>query len=167
MSEDKTTVRVIFDAFVKGNWTTMNWTSEKSNHVWLDFWVLVIESGFAFEKADLVDIRKYCCESRYNPAWYGVNEGHYSLAVRCGNLTFAYALEKLWGRIPFIGIGLDYYNCWPRYSKHNSPLTMGRLVMGVRFHNQVIAYIYKRGGFVKPLPAFLYRFELRKRYFVF
>ena len=136
MSEDKTAVRKMFDDFAKGNWHTMNYTREKSNHVWLDFWYLLIKSGFAFEKTDLVDIRKYCSEDSYNPTWYGVDEGHYSVAVRCGNLTFAYAYEKLYGRIPFIGIGLDYYDCWPRYSKHNSPPTMGRLVRSVRFQWQ-------------------------------
>lgn len=133
MSEEKSAVRVIFDAFAKGNWKTMNYTGEKANHVWLDFWYLVIKSGFAFEKTDLTDIQKYCAESSYNPRWYGVDERHYSIAVRCGNLTFAYAFEKLYGRIPFIGIGLEYYDCWPGYSKHNTSPTMGRLVEGVRF----------------------------------
>lgn len=132
--KDITAVRKMFDAFAKGNWRTMNYTREKANHVWRDFWFLLIKSGFAFEKTDLVSIREYCGESSYNTRWYGVDEGHYSIAVRCGNLTFAYALEKLWGRKPFIGIGLDYYDCWPRYSKHNSPATMGRLVMGTRFN---------------------------------
>ncbi|KKM25930.1 hypothetical protein LCGC14_1589930, partial [marine sediment metagenome] len=75
-------------------------------------------------------------ESRYNTTWYGVDEGHYSVAVRCGNLTFAYAFEKLYGRTPFIGFGLDYYDCWPKYSKHNSPPTMGRLVRSVEFQWQ-------------------------------
>ena len=129
----ETTVRIMFDAFVKGNWHTMNYTREKSSHVWMDFWFLLIKSGFAFEKTDLVEIRKYCAESSYNPAWYGVDERHYSVAVRCGNLTFAYAFEKLRGRIPFIGFGLDYYDCWPIYSKHNTPPTMGRLVMATEF----------------------------------
>lgn len=123
----------MFDAFVKGNWHTMNYTREKANHVWLDFWFLLIKSGFAFEKTDLVSIWEYCGESSYNPTWYGVGEGHYSVAVRCGNLTFAYAYEKLRGRIPFIGFGLDYYDCWPKYSKHNSPPTMGRLVLATEF----------------------------------
>ena len=134
MKEDNlTAVRKMFDAFYKGNWHTMNYTREKSNHVWSDFWFLLIKSGFAFEKTDLVSIRDFCDEGSYNLTWYGVDEGHYSVAVRCGNLTFAYALEKLWGRIPFIGFGLDYCDCWPRYSKHNSPATMGRLVMHTSF----------------------------------
>ncbi len=136
MSKEKTAVRKMFDDFAKGNWHTMNYTREKASHVWLDFWYLVIKSGFAFEKTDLIDIRKYCNEDSYYPPWYGVDEGHYSVAVRCGNLTFAYAYEKLYGRIPFIGIGLDYDDCWPRYSKHNSPPTMGRLVERVRFQWQ-------------------------------
>jgi len=132
----KTMVRIMFDAFTKGNWHTMNYTREKANHVWMDFWYLVIKSGFVFTKTDLIDIKNYCHESSYNPSWCGVEEGHYSVAVRCGNLTFAYAFEKLYGRTPFIGIGLDYYDCWPSYSKHNSPPTMGRLVMGVSFQWQ-------------------------------
>ena len=136
MTKEKTAVRKIFDDFAKGNWHTMNFTREKASHVWMDFWFLVIKSGFAFEKTDLIDIRKYCNESGYNPSWHGVDEGHYSVAVRCGNLTFAYAFEKLYGRTPFIGLGLDYYDCWPRYSKHNSPPTMGRLVRSVRFQWQ-------------------------------
>ncbi len=134
--KDMTDVQKMFNAFVKGNWRTMNWTSEKANHAWSDFWFLLIKSGFAFEKTDLIEIKKtcsYCTGSRYDPLWYGVDEGHYSLAVRCGNLTFAYATEKLWGRIPFIGFGFCYSACWPGYSKHNSPATMGRLVMGTRF----------------------------------
>lgn len=131
-----TAVQKMFNAFAKGSWKTMSRTREKANHVWSDFWFLLIKSGFAFEKTDLVSIREYCNESRYNPPWYGVDEGHYSLAVRCGNLTFAYALEKLWGRKPFIGFGLDYYDCWPRYSKHSNPATMGRLVISVRFQWQ-------------------------------
>lgn len=129
-------VQRMFNAYVAGNWKTMNWTHEKENHAWSAFWYLLISSGFAFEKTDLVSIRENCscCTgSRYDPIWYGVDDGHYSLAVRCGNLTFAYAFETLRGRIPFIGIGLDYYHCWPRYSKHNSPATMGRLVMGTSF----------------------------------
>lgn len=134
--EEKTTVQRIFNAFADGNWKTMNYTREKSSHVWMDLWFLLIKSGFAFKKTDLIEIRRYCDESRYNPSWYGVDEGHYSVAVRCGNLTFAYAFEKLYGRTPFIGFGLDYYDCWPGYSKHNSPPTMGRLVMGVKFQWQ-------------------------------
>ena len=132
----ETTVRKAFDIFAKGNWRTMNYTREKASHVWMDFWYLLIKSGFAFEKTDLTSIRKYCAESRYNTTWYGVDEGHYSVAVRCGNLTFAYAFEKLYGRTPFIGFGLDYEGCWPRYSKHNSPPTMGRLVRSVEFQWQ-------------------------------
>ena len=136
MSETKSKVRIIFDAFTNGRWGTMNYTREKAYRVWMDFWYLVIKSGFVFEKNDLIAIRKYCGESSYNPDWYGVEEGHYSVAVRCGNLTFAYAFEELYRRIPFIGIGLDYIGCWPRYSKHNSPPTMGRLVLGVSFQWQ-------------------------------
>lgn len=135
--KDMTDVERMFNAFVKGNWRTMNWTSEKANNVWCDFWFLLISSGFAFEKNDLVSIRKtcYCCTgSRYDPNWYGVGEGHYSLAVRCGNLTFAYAYEKLKGRKPFIGIGLDYNSCWPSFPNHaTQSKSAGRLVMLTKF----------------------------------
>jgi len=134
MKEEITAVQKMFYAFVKGNWRTMNWTSEKANHVWSDFWFLLIKSGFAFEKTDLVSIKKFCSESRYNPTWYGVYEGHYSLAVRCGNLTFAYAYEKLYGRTPFIGFGFDYYDCCPKFSNHATKAkSNGRLTLHTGF----------------------------------
>lgn len=131
-----TTVQKMFYAFVEGNWKTMDWTGEKANHVWSDFWFLLISSGFAFEKADLISIKETCscCTgSRYDPLWYGVDEKHYSLAVRCGNMTFAYAFERLRERIPFIGIGLDYWDCYPGFSKHGGSKNTGRLVMGTEF----------------------------------
>jgi len=130
----ETTVRKMFDAFAQGNWHTMNYTREKANHLWSDFWFLLIKSGFAFEKTDLESIKKTCTVSRYDPLWYEVHEEHYSLAVRCGNLTFAYAAEKLWGRIPFIGFGLDYKDCWPIFCNHATQAkSAGRLVMGTIF----------------------------------
>ena len=130
-----TAVQKMFNAFVNGNWKTMNWTSEKAYNAWSDFWFLLIKSGFAFEKTDLLSIRDYCHESSCSPVhWYGVNEGHYSIAVRCGNLTFAYAYEKLRGRIPFIGFGLFYDKCWPGYSVHATQYkSVGRLVERVEF----------------------------------
>lgn len=129
-----TAVRKIFDAFAKDNWRTMDWTREKASHVWSDFWFLLISSGFSFDKTDLVSIRKFCSESTYNPSWYGVGEEHYSLAVRCGNLTFAYAYEKLRDRIPFIGFGLDYYDCYPKFSNHATQAkSAGRLTLHTRF----------------------------------
>lgn len=134
--EKMTAVQKMFNAFVAGNWKTMNWTGEKANRVWSDFWFLLISAGFVFEKNDLIAIKKtcFCCtRSRYDPIWYGVDEGHYSLAVRCGNLTFAYAFEKLRGRIPFIGFGLDYCGCWPDFSKHGGSKNTGRLVMLTKF----------------------------------
>lgn len=130
----ETTVRKMFNTFAKGNWRTMNYTREKANHAWSAFWFLLIKSGFAFEKTDLVSIRKFCAESSYNPPWYGVSERHYSLAVRCGNLTFAYATEKLWGRIPFIGFNLDYRRCWPAFTNHATQAkSAGRLVLYTEF----------------------------------
>lgn len=135
--QEITAVRRMFDAFESGHWKTMNWTGEKANDVWSDFWYLLIKSGFAFEKDGLVSIREICScgtGSRYDPTWYGVDEGHYSLAVRCGNLTFAYAYEKLYGRIPFIGFGLDYRRCHPGFSNHATQAkSAGRLVMGTGF----------------------------------
>lgn len=136
--EEITKVQRMFNAYVSGNWKTMNWTNEKADHAWLSFWSLLIKSGFAFEKTDLIETKKTCscCTgSRYDPRWYGVGEGHYSLAVRCGNLTFAYAYEKLRGRIPFIGIGLDYdHRCYPNYSKHATQAkSAGRLVLFTEF----------------------------------
>lgn len=131
---EKTLVRKVFDAYVRGSWKTMNWTSEKADHSWSDFWFLLISSGFAFEKTDLVSIKKYCLESSWNPTWYGIDEGHYSLAVRCGNLKFAYACEELWGRKPFIGFGFDYYDCYPGFSNHaTKSKSAGRLVLNTGF----------------------------------
>jgi len=50
-------------------------------------------------------------------------------------LTFAYAYEKLKGRKPFIGIGLDYdRRCYPDYSNHATQAkSAGRLVLGTEF----------------------------------
>lgn len=135
--KDLTTVHQMFNAFVKGHWRTMIYTREKANHAWSDFWFLLISSGFAFEKTDLISIKKTCscCTgSRYDHLWYGVDEGHYSLAVRCGNLTFAYAFENLRGRIPFIGFGLNYYRCHPGFPNHATQAkSAGRLVYGTEF----------------------------------
>ena len=118
----KTAVRKMYDAFTEGNWHTMNYTREKASHVRAEFWFLLISSGFAFEKADLIAVNA------------SVDEGHYSLAVRCGNLTFAYAYEELRKRIPFIGIGLSYSSCWPSFSNHATQAkSAGRLVIGTRF----------------------------------
>lgn len=132
-----TAVQKMFYAYVEGHWKTMNWTSEKASHAWSAFWYLLISSGFVFEKNDLISIKKTCscCTgTRYDPVWYGVDEGHYSLAVRCGNLSFAYAYEKLKGRIPFIGIGLYYDRCWPSFSNHATQYkSAGRLVRGTEF----------------------------------
>lgn len=132
--KDTTAVRKMFNAFADGNWRTMNYTSEKASHVWSDFWFLLIKSGFAFDKTDLISIREYCDKWRYNPPWYRVDEGHYSLAVRCGNLTFAYAYEKLYSRIPFIGFGLFYDRCWPSFTNHATQYkSTGRLVERTEF----------------------------------
>ena len=50
-------------------------------------------------------------------------------------MTFAYAVEKLWGRIPFIGFGFDYYGCWPKFSNHaTQPKSAGRLILYTEFH---------------------------------
>ena len=100
----------------------MNYTREKASQAISAFWFLLIKSGFAFEKTDLTSLG----------AW--VDEGHYSLAVRCGNLTFAYAYEELKKRTPFIGIGQNYFDCWPGFSNHATQAkSSGRLVLGVKF----------------------------------
>lgn len=134
----KTAVQKMFSAFGEDSWRTMNWTREKANHAWSDFWFLLISAGFAFEKTDLISIRETCscCTGlRYDPSWSGVGERHYSLAVRCGNLTFAYAYEKLKGRIPFIGIGLNFRGCGPRFPNHATQAkSAGRLVLGTGFN---------------------------------
>ena len=132
-----TTVRKMFQAYIEGCWRTMNWTSEKSDHAWGDFWQLLIMSGFCFDKDDLVLTKKYCSRSIYEPRWRGPGEGDYSLAVRAGNLSFAYAYEKFEGRMPFIGVGLDYSRCNPGFSNHaTQSKSAGRLVLGTMFRWQ-------------------------------
>jgi len=135
--KETTTVEDMFIAFKQGKWQTMNWTSEKAYAVWSAFWDLLISSGFAFKKTDLIAIKETCscCTgSNYDPTWHGVSEDHYSLAVRCGNLTFAYAFEELNKRVPFIGVGLAYERCYPRFSNHTTqPKSSGRLVIGTEF----------------------------------
>lgn len=164
--KELTTVHKIFKAFIEGRWRTMNWTAEKAYAVWSEFWFLLISSGFAFEKTDLVSIKKTCsCNTglRYAPAWYGVDEGHYSLAVRCGNLTFAYAYEKINGRVPFIGVGLDYGRCYPDFSNHaTQSKSAGRLVLGTEFNwkgETVKVTSFK--DFAKSLIACAYYPDLR------
>ncbi len=137
MKTTKTAVQKMFDAFVDGHWQTMNYTWEKSSHTWSDFWLLLIMSGFCFDKDDLVVIKRKCSCTRYSPSWSGVDEGCYSLAIRAGNLSFAYAYEKLVGRIPFIGINLDYSYCFPSFSNHaTQSKSAGRLVIGTQFNWQ-------------------------------
>lgn len=135
--DEQTAVERMFSAYVAGNWRTMSYTREKASHAWWDFWFLLISSGFAFERRDLVTIREtYSCStgSRRDPDWYGVGEGHYSLAVRCGNLSFAYAYEELYHRIPFIGIGVHYWRCAPSFSNHATRhKSAGRLVLSSEF----------------------------------
>jgi len=39
----KTAVQKMFDAYVEGNWQTMNWTGEKASHAWSAFCALVAQ----------------------------------------------------------------------------------------------------------------------------
>lgn len=119
----KSVVTKIREAFCAGCWTSsMNHTYEKASQVSTSFWFLLIKSGFDFTKTDLVDNDVWC------------SEGHYSLAVRCGNLSFAYSYEHRHKRTPFIGTGLDYDSCYPSFSNHaTQSKSAGRLVMGTEF----------------------------------
>ena len=122
---EKSAVVKMYNCFCSNVWrrsSGMNYTREKDSQTDDEFWFLLIKSGFCFEKTDLVDLGVFCDES------------HYSLAVRNGNLSFAYAYEHRHGRIPFIGTGLCYRSCWPRFPNHATQAkSSGRLCMGVKF----------------------------------
>ena len=119
----KSKVVKMYEYFCDGKWSSsMNYTREKNYHVIDKFWYLLISAGFNFQKTDLVD-SDVC-----------LSEGHYSLAVRAGNLSFAYAYEHGHDRTPFIGTGLCYGSCWPGFSNHaTQSKSAGRLCMGVEF----------------------------------
>lgn len=119
----KSKVVKMYEYFCDGKWSSsMNYTREKNYHVIDEFWYLLISAGFNFQKTDLVD-SDVC-----------LSEGHYSLAVRAGNLSFAYAYEHGHNRTPFIGTGLCYRGCWPSFSNHaTQSKSAGRLCMGVEF----------------------------------
>ena len=119
----KSFVTKVKQAFWAGSWkSAMNYTREKDSQTSSEFWFLLIKAGFAFTKTDLVDNGAYC------------DEGHYSLAVRCGNLSFAYAYEYRHKRTPFIGTALSYSDCWPSFTNHaTQSKSAGRLVIGTEF----------------------------------
>ena len=111
----------------------MSLTRDKRCASWAEFWSLLISAGFKFEKDTLVKCRTMACQTnRYGPEFYYPSEGHYSLAVRSGNLSFAYAYEKLVRRISFIGTGLSYDN-HPYVRPGTTRKTQGRLVEGCEF----------------------------------
>lgn len=77
----KSQVTIVYEAFGSGGWcrsSGMNHTWEKEHETTTSFWFLIIRSGFDFTKTDLVDNDVFC------------NEGHYSLAVRCGCVCFVF-----------------------------------------------------------------------------
>lgn len=121
----KSTVAKMHECFWAGRFSRysgMNYTHEKSDNVVYEFWHLLISAGFHFMVDDLVDLKSYC------------TEGHYSLAVRNGNLSFVYAYEKKHDRTPFIGTDLCYGSCYPGFSNHaTQSKSSGRLCIGVEF----------------------------------
>ncbi len=123
MSKKNTWVKKLYKAFSESTWTSgMNHTREKNYHIWSAFWSLLISAGVRFEESDLIDLDAWC------------DEGHYSLAGRNGNLSFAYAYESVHKRTPFVGIGLSYDQCYPSFSNHATQAkSAGRLVMHTRF----------------------------------
>ncbi len=99
----------IYKMFNEGSWGTGRFTWEKNSHAARALWALLITSGFEFAIDDLIERGKLWKKAgRYGDRCDGPGEQHYTLAVRSGNLTFAYAYEKLVGRVPFIGTSLDY-----------------------------------------------------------
>jgi hypothetical protein len=124
----------IYKAFCDGKWQTGPYTRDKNSNSWGEFWSLLITSGFKFAVDDLVKLKKDNDTSGcgYSSRWHEPGGGHYSLAVRWGNLSFAYAYEKLVGRIPFIGTGLSYDD-YPYVRGGTTSKMQGRVVGGCEF----------------------------------
>ncbi len=119
--------------FGDGMGRAMDLTRDKRYAVRCEFWSLLISAGFKFEKGTLVNLETMYYETdRYGPVFCDPTEDHYSLAVRSGNLSFAYAYEKLIGRIPFIGTGLSYPD-YPYVRAGTTSKHQGRVVEGCEF----------------------------------
>jgi len=115
-------------------WRKTAWSPNKSGRAWSDFWFLLISSGFEFAKNDLINLRKWCSEDLYRH-WHSPGEGHYAVAVRDGNISFAAAYEVYMKRKPFICSGIDYGYCHSQdyIQQRTQPKTHGRLVIGAWF----------------------------------
>ncbi len=111
----------------------IEYTLEKSSWQWNDLWQLLINIGCRFEKDTLINIQKWCDESRYNLSISMPDEGHYASAAQSGHISFCMAYENLMGRVPFIKKGIAYHCSGRRYNCHNSDRSQGRLVIGCGF----------------------------------
>ena len=123
----------IYKAFNDGFWGTGSFSWDKDHDAGGSLWNLLIRWGCKFAVDDLVKIKKLCEDAgSYRPRWYEPIEDHYSLAVRWGNLSFAYAYEKLVGRKPFISTALSYPD-YPYVRTGTTHKTQGRVVEGCKF----------------------------------
>ncbi len=123
----------IYKAFNDRCWGTGSFSWDRDHAAGVSLWNLLIRWGVKFAIDDLVKIQKLCDDAgRHRPQWYGPTEDHYSLAVRWGNLSFAYAYEKLVGRKPFVGTGLLYPE-YPYVRVGTSTKQQGRVVEGCEF----------------------------------
>ena len=131
----------MYEMMWRGQFQVVNWTPEKDSHAWLDFWSLLIQSGFYFrtdEFQQLESWRKRMCKKGYTSLCLSINnpsEDHYSLAVLCGNTSFARAYEALRARKPFLGQGLNYHDQNRRFGVRGGTTekTQGRLILGASF----------------------------------
>lgn len=125
-------VQEIYKLFYYGSFKAVSYTREKENGTMDQFWSMLISAGFCFEKEDLVQLRAWGEEDYYR-TFYGPHEGHYGLAVRESNGSFARAYEAYRGRKPFIYTGIGYGQRYGGFVCHGSGKTKGRLVIGVDF----------------------------------
>ena len=111
-----------------------NITRDGVCRAWSAFWFLLIEHGFEFRKNDLKLLRDIKTGHYYTPRVHMPDEGHYSLSVRCSNLSFVYAYEFLKKRVPFICKNVSYYSCWPGFTNNaTQSKRQGRLVLNSEF----------------------------------
>jgi hypothetical protein len=125
----------LYRSFFSSAWKATDFTPGKANYAGSDFWSLCIGAGLAFEDGDLLAIEEWCGENSFRPLFHAPNESHYALAVGENHIQFCRAYEKMMGRKPFIGKGIDYpASPWWAYTVHRTRAkNQGRLVLGGRF----------------------------------
>jgi len=137
MAKKKNNVIELYDLVAANLWQTISWTPNKGGWIWSDFWSLLVSGGVRFEKESLIELQKSCRseDNSWGHLFHGPNEGHYSQAVMCGNISFANAYENFVGRKPFILKGIEYHagGSVRNYQSGTTSKTQGRLIIGASF----------------------------------